>query len=110
MKDTSSESVAEALVEDWIPYYDVPAVVTTGGGAQFESRLFQQLSELLRVKWIRTISCHSVENNHRAYKPLVVLGLRITVKQDMACCPAELVYGTILCLPGEFFVSGKCYD
>ena len=37
--------------------------------------------------------------------PLVLLGIRTPPKQDIHCGAAELVYGTTLCLPGEFFNS-----
>ncbi|CAH8659464.1 unnamed protein product [Heterobilharzia americana] len=33
--------------------------------------------------------------------PLVLLGIRNALKVDAGCTPAELVYGTTLCLPGE---------
>ena len=36
-----------------------------------------------------------------------LFSLRSTIKQDIGCCPAELVYGTTLRLPGEFFTSSK---
>ena len=32
--------------------------------------------------------------------PIVLLG-RSTLKEDLHCTSAELVYGTILCLPGR---------
>ena len=35
--------------------------------------------------------------------PLVLLGVRTAVKEDLSCSAAELVYGTTLRLPGEFF-------
>ena len=35
--------------------------------------------------------------------PLVLLGIRTALKDDLHCSTAELVYGTTLCLPGEFF-------
>ncbi|XP_078495185.1 uncharacterized protein LOC144749995 [Ciona intestinalis] len=35
--------------------------------------------------------------------PIIMLAIRTTVKQDLQCSPAELVYGTTLRLPGEFF-------
>ena len=35
--------------------------------------------------------------------PLVLLGIRASVKQDINCTSAELVYGMTLRLPGEFF-------
>ncbi|XP_037568143.1 uncharacterized protein LOC119449018 [Dermacentor silvarum] len=38
--------------------------------------------------------------------PLVLLGIRPTLKADIGCSAAELVYGTTLRLPGEFFVHG----
>ena len=37
--------------------------------------------------------------------PLVLLGIRTAVKEDLATTTAELVYGTTLRLPGEFFSS-----
>ena len=39
--------------------------------------------------------------------PLVLLGIRTTIKQDLKCTPAELVYGTMLLLPGEFFTTNS---
>ena len=35
--------------------------------------------------------------------PLVLLGIRSAFKEDVGCTAAELVYGTTLRLPGEFF-------
>ena len=35
--------------------------------------------------------------------PVVLLGLRSAPKEDLGCAPAELLYGTTLRLPGEFF-------
>lgn len=35
--------------------------------------------------------------------PLVLLGLRSAPKEDLGCAPSELVYGTTVRLPGEFF-------
>ncbi|BHF74701.1 hypothetical protein SprV_0501778800 [Sparganum proliferum] len=37
--------------------------------------------------------------------PLVLLGIRSSVKEDIQCTAAELVYGTPLRLPGEFVQS-----
>ena len=42
--------------------------------------------------------------------PVVMLGMRAAVKQDLNCSAAEMVFGEALRLPGEFFVSadGDC--
>ena len=37
--------------------------------------------------------------------PLILLSIRTTVKTDLACSPAELVFGTALRIPGEFVHS-----
>ena len=34
---------------------------------------------------------------------MALLGIHTTLKQDCCCTPAELVYGTTLRIPGEFF-------
>ncbi len=34
---------------------------------------------------------------------MVLLSIRTALKEDIHCITAELVYGTSLCLPGEFF-------
>ncbi|CAH8459893.1 unnamed protein product [Schistosoma mattheei] len=49
-----------------------------------------------------------IVNNDLANKlPLVMLGLRTIIKQDMGCCPDWLVYGITLCLTGGFSASDK---
>ncbi|XP_064479019.1 mucin-2-like [Ornithodoros turicata] len=39
--------------------------------------------------------------------PIVLLSLRATVRRDIECAPAELVYGTALRLPGDLFSSSS---
>ena len=39
--------------------------------------------------------------------PLVLLGVRTALKDDLKCTAAELVYGTSLRLPGQFFTPCK---
>ena len=41
---------------------------------------------------------------------MVLLGIRSTDKDDLCCTPAELVYGTTLQLPGDFFQHPKLDD
>ena len=39
--------------------------------------------------------------------PFVLLGVRMAFKEDIGCTTAELVYGSTLRLPGEFFNQSK---
>lgn len=39
--------------------------------------------------------------------PLILLGIRTAFKDDLQCTAAELVYGTSLRLPGEFFTPSS---
>ncbi|XP_058817453.1 uncharacterized protein LOC131680760 [Topomyia yanbarensis] len=40
--------------------------------------------------------------------PIVLLGIRSSLKEDLQATAAELTYGTSLRLPGEFFISDSC--
>lgn len=48
------------------------------------------------------IKCHST-NDWTEILPIVLLGLRSTFKPDINATTAEMIYGTTLRLPGEFF-------
>ncbi|XP_031788001.1 uncharacterized protein LOC116417694 [Nasonia vitripennis] len=117
-------TVAKALLDHWITLYGTPLYITSDQGAQFESGLFKELAQLLGAKLIHTTSYHPqsngmVERFHRTLKaalgccahawtdclPTVLLGLRSAYKEDLKASPAEMLYGTTLRLPGEFFIS-----
>ncbi|XP_052890336.1 uncharacterized protein K02A2.6-like [Anopheles moucheti] len=94
-------------------------------GRQFESALFTELMKALFTKHLRTTAYHPqanglIERWHRTLKaaicsrdtthwvdhlPLILLGLRTSFKDDIKASSAELVYGSTLRIPAEFFHS-----
>jgi len=119
----SAYAVAQLLTTNWIARFGVPDIITTDQSRQFESELFKTLLATFGIQHIRTSPYHPqangmVERLHRMLKsaltahesvhwvtklPIVLLALRNTVKAGIDQTPAELVYGTTLRLPGEYF-------
>lgn len=121
MVGISAEEVAEVFHREWIARFGVPSIVTTDQGRQFESSLFNRLLNICGIERVRTTSYHPqangmVERMHRQLKaslmchnnswttvlPLVLLGMRSALKEDLNTSSAELLYGEALRLPGEF--------
>ena len=88
--------------------------------------IWGSLLQLLSCKHLRTTAYHPIANGiierfHRQLKaalkahmssshwtetlPLLLLGIRTALKTDLQCSAAELVYGTTLRVPGEFFLQ-----
>lgn len=124
LSDASAETVASTFFTNWISRFGCPSALTTDQGRNFESSLMSELNRLTGTQRQRTTSYHPqsdglVEGMHRRLKaalmahnksrwtetlPVVLLGIRSSLKPDINATPAQLVYGTSLRLPGEFFL------
>nr|VZH96034.1 unnamed protein product [Spirometra erinaceieuropaei] len=121
ISDTSAANIAMVFWTYWISFFGVPATLTTDRGSHFQSSLFREFTKLLGCVHLTTTAYHLgandlVERLHGQLKsalmsqtesaswsdslPLVLLGIRSSVKEDIQCTAAELVYGTPLRLPG----------
>ncbi len=128
LRSTSAACCADALVATWISRFGVPALLTSDRGVQFTSALWGQLCNKLGIKQLFTTAYHPqlngmIERWHRQLKdalrarlagsdwpehlPWVLLSLRTTPKEDAAVSSAELVFGSQLCLPGEWLADSE---
>ena len=121
--DIRAETVTDAFFSGWVARFGIPATITTDRGAQFESKLWDGLCNQLGIVRNRTMSYHPQSNSiverfngqlkaaimaHESPNPWtitlpsVLLGVRSAVKELLGRSAAEMIYGTILRLPGEF--------
>lgn len=123
--DITAETTCKALINGWIARFGCPITITTDQGRNFESNLFNHLTQILGTNRIHSTSYHAqsngmIERFHRHLKsalmahdqakwtetlPVVLLGIRSAIKPDIKSTCAELVYGTTLRLPSDILTS-----
>uniref|UniRef100_A0A5S6QL35 Integrase catalytic domain-containing protein n=1 Tax=Trichuris muris TaxID=70415 RepID=A0A5S6QL35_TRIMR len=101
----NADTVAREFLSAWVSRFGVPAAITTDQGRQFTSDLWRSLSDQLGMN-LQFASAHHPQTNAKRWTdslPLVLLGIRSAVRQDIQHSSAELVYGCALRLPGALF-------
>lgn len=122
--DITTDAVAHAFIATWVSRFGVSLSLTSDRGGQFEANVWNKVMTLLGIRRYRTSSYHPqangmVERFHRQLKYslmastkrnnwslallLVLLGIRSSLKEDLHHSSAELVYGTNLRLPANFW-------
>ena len=124
LKDTKAETVARAFIDVWVARFGVPKIVTSDWGAQFTSEAWSKSLERLGIMATTMTAYHPqanglIERFHRTLKNAlrcvatdsswarclswVLLGLRSAPKDDTSTSAAEILYGTMLRIPGMCF-------
>ena len=124
----TSRACVDAFVLYFVSRYGSPQTITTDRGRQFTSHLWQSKAKFLGSKLIYTTYYNPkanklVERFHRVLKAglkaqlnpsewysnlgWILLSLHVTFVDHFSHCPAEILYGYPLRLPGEFFEPNK---
>jgi transposase InsO family protein len=115
--DQKAKTIADALLSQVISHYGTPSAILTDQGTQFESALFQELCDLLKIAKLRTSSYHPQTNgvnerNHRTVNqvlrifqsenpesewdvliPTIMLALNSNVHDSIGFSPYEVMFG-----------------
>ncbi|XP_054015951.1 uncharacterized protein LOC128896608 [Hylaeus anthracinus] len=102
LKDISADSVAIALFNNWIARFGTLITMTTDPA-------YNGLVEKWHRSFKTAIICHK-DNEWTEILPTVLLGLRTSFKEDINATAAEVIYGSSIRLPGEFFKQGERSD
>ena len=124
--DITTDTIAHAFIVTGVSRFGVPLSLTSDRGGQFEANVWNKIMTLFGICCYRTSSYHPQANgmvewfyhqlnsslmasyqreNWALVLPIVLLGIRSTLEEDLHHSSAELVYGTNLRLPGELLVK-----
>ncbi|GBO36694.1 hypothetical protein AVEN_225426-1, partial [Araneus ventricosus] len=63
ISDMTAQTVATALMSDWIARFGYPECITTDQGRQFEDKLFCQIARLFGTEKLQTSPYHPLSND-----------------------------------------------
>ena len=125
LEDVTTEVVSKAFYENWPSRFRTPQKITSDEGQQFTFQLLKNLSIICSAKLSHTTPYHPKCNGkiERFYCTLkaeikahnnvkwtdvfskVLLGCRVAICEDANASISQMIYGTNIRLPEEFFES-----
>ena len=129
LPNQEAETVATALIEEFVCRYGVPLQIHTDQGRNFESALFKEVCQLLNIDKTRTTALHPqsdgmierfnrtletmlslfVSENQRDWDkclPYVMMAYRTSVHETTGCTPCEMMMGRDVRLPTDLLTGG----
>lgn len=123
VKSKSAEVTWQALMRGWFQFFGLPKLITTDRGKNFTSKYIKNLANMFGIHLIHTTSYHPasngmIESQHHKLKnllralkdddwiarlPLVILAWNNVIREDWLFSPNQLVFGTNVHLPNNFF-------
>ena len=125
LADKTARSVADALMDKWLPTYGFPLFLHSDQGKEFDNTMVHKLSELLGTVKTKTTPYHPrsdglverrfnrtllamlamfVSHEHDNWDdllPFMMLAYNTTVHTSTGCTPHRLVFGEECSLPGN---------
>ncbi|XP_014237101.1 protein NYNRIN-like [Trichogramma pretiosum] len=102
LRDSTAHTVAQAIFDHWISRFGVPSILTSDQGRQLEYDVFKEFM----LRWHRDLKaalmCRTHTQDWVTSLSTVLLGLRTRIILPEDISPAEMLYGTALCIPGDF--------
>nr|VZH92775.1 unnamed protein product [Spirometra erinaceieuropaei] len=122
LPDAAAPTVVKAFLGRRVVIFGAPSTITTDRDGQFEFNLFQSLLSFLGCTRVRTTAYHPAASgmierfprqpkaslcatydpeNWTDHLPLVLLGILSSLKLDLDCSAAELVFGATVRPPDQ---------
>ncbi|GFU36086.1 transposon Ty3-G Gag-Pol polyprotein [Trichonephila clavipes] len=119
--DMQAKTICCAIFDTWISHFGCPSVITSDQGIRMHSSMYAEFTCMLGTEKIKTSTYNPVSNQilerfHWHLKsaikahendtwseivPIIFLGIRTAVKEDLQSSCAEIVYSTNLRLPSD---------
>lgn len=125
VKSQDTETTIEALMNNYIKYFGIPAIIISDNGSNFTSTEFNNFISKLKIKHLTTTSNHPqtnglLERQHRKIKdsirclantelqwdvlvPMIQLTWNNCPLHNSINSPSQLTFGQEMCLPHQLF-------